>query len=820
MLRKSPGFTLVAVLSLAIGISANTTIFSAINAILLRPAPYPDSDRLVTIVNSPLKERDARRSVSPAEVLRWRQDSRLFEQIEATEWGVEANAMSGAGMPERVGVQPVTHGLFKLFGVTPILGQIQSEQVQGSNEYAYAVLSYEFWQRHFAGDPKVLGRRFFVDNNAAVVVAVLPRGFDLFGGRPADIYLLDSMNGYGASANERYLMGFGKLKAGTTIQQARSSMDVLARHYEQAYPDTNKGLGIKLQPLQEGLFGWSGQILYPLLAAVAFVLLIACTNVANLLLSRASARRKEIAIRTALGASRFRLIRQLLTESVFSAIAGGILGLLLSVWGVKIFVALAPQWLAKTSTISLDIRVLVFTLAISVVTGILFGLAPALRASKTDLSDSLKEGGRSSVPGSRHRMRSALVVTEVALALVLLICAGLMMNTVIRVLHADPGFHINHLLTLEVRLIGKKYFDVSQWEKTGLDLVTPQVGAFCRRVLEQVNALPGVQSAALIDWLPMLEEAQQMGAGFTIAGQPAVTEGERPEAIFSAISPNYFRVMRIPLLKGRELTEHDTETAPWVVVINQAMAHKYFPNQDPVGQVITLSIHAVKAEERPREIVGVVGDVRQFRLATDSFPEIYAPYPQQAQHCGAFATETRLHKSIVLRTSSETKGLTDSVRRTVAELDKDSPVFGFKTVQETVDNSAHLERFYTQLLGGFAVVALLLAAIGIYGVISYSVTERTHEIGLRMALGARSMQVLQLVLREGLVLSLAGVVIGLAASFAATPLIANFLYGVKAHDPMTLAAVSIFLIGITILATYIPARRATKVDPMVTLRHE
>lgn len=817
MLRKSPGFTLVAVLSLAIGIGANTTIFSAIDALLLRRPPYPDSDRLVTVVNTPLRQRGAQYPVSLADMIHWRKESRVFDQLEVAQWITEGSALSGAGVPERIGVQQVTPGLFPLLGVTPILGRLLTEE-EAIKDSCSAV-SYEFWQRHFGNDPKILGRQLFVDNYTTEVVAVLPRGFDLLGGRTADVYEFLSVNRIGPSDTGRWLRTFGKLKAGTTLRQAQASMDVLARHLEQVNPETNKGFGIRVQALQDGLFGWSGQILYPLLASVAFVLLIACANIANLLLSRASARRKEIGIRAAMGASRFRLIRQLLTESVLLAVAGGALGLLISVWGMELFVALAPQFLPKTNTISLDSRVLWFTLAISIATGILFGLAPAFRASKTDLNDSLKEGGRSSAPGSRHRMRSTLVVAEVALALVLLVDAGLMINTVVRVLHADPGFHTDRLLTLEVRLLGAKYLDISQWE-TGVDLVTPQVGIFCRQALERIKGLPEVESAALIDWLPMLGEAERMSTPITIAGRPVVTSGERPGAMFSTVSPGYFRVMQIPLLKGRDVTEHDTETAPWVVVINQAAAGKFFPNQDPIGRVITVDTRAVQAEERPREIVGIVGNVRQVRLGEDSVPEIYAPYPQQAKHCHGFDTESRLHQSIVLRTSSETKTLIDSVRRTVAELDKDSPVFGFKTMQETVDSSAHLERFYTQLLGGFAVVALLLAAIGIYGVISYSVTERTHEIGLRMALGARSVQVLQHVLREGLVLSLGGVAIGLAASFAATPLIANFLYGVRAHDPMTLAAVSVFLIGITILATYIPARRATKVDPMVTLRHE
>ena len=820
ILLRSPGFTLVAVLSLTLGISANSTIFSAVNAALLRRPPYPKSDRLVTIVNSPLKQPGNHYPVSIADLVHWRKDNQVFEQIELSRWGAEMNALSGAGVPERVGVQSVTPGLLPLFGVQPVLGRLFSDKDAEKRDYYPSAISYEFWQRHFAGDPKVLGRTFFVDNNPAFVAAVLPRGFDLFGDNAADVYNPISVNLMRSGATDRWLMGFGRLKPGITVEQAQASMDVLAHQLERAYPDTNKDLGIKLQPLQEGLFGWSRQILYPLFAAVSFVLLIACTNIANLLLSRASTRRKEIGIRAALGASRIRLIRQMLTESVLLAMFGGLLGLVLSVWGIKLFIALAPRWLPQAKGISMDARVLGFTLAISLATGILFGLAPALRASKTDLNDSLKEGGRSSAPGSRHRTRSTLVVIEVALALVLLVFAGLMMNTVVRVLHADPGFHPNHLLTLEVRLIGKKYFDISQWEKTGLDLVTPQVGIFCKQVLERIRGLPGVESAALIDWLPMLEDAERGGTSFAIAGRPAVTAGDRPGGMFSVISPDYFHVMQIPLLRGRELTEHDVESAPWVVVINDAMARKFWPKQDPIGQVITLDSKAAPGEERPREIVGVVGNVRQFRLRVYPFPEIYAPYAQQAQHCGAGDTETRLHKSLVLRTSAESKGLIDSVRSAVAELDKDSPVFGIRPVQETISSSTNLERFYTQLLGGFAVVALLLAAIGIYGVISYSVSERRHEIGLRMALGAQSAQVLQLVLREGLILSLAGVSIGLAGSFGATPLLSNFLYGVKPHDPLTLMLVSLFLVGITILATYIPAFRATKVDPMVTLRHE
>jgi predicted permease len=817
---RTPGFTAVAVLSLALGIAANTTIFSVINAVLLRRLPYPNSDRLLTIVNRLRKQPEQRRSVSTGDLLHWNAENTVFERIEGTEWGVEPNALSGAGTPERVGLQYVTWGLCPMLGVRPVLGSVFPENDAAKKDLAGVFITYEFWQRHFAGDPKVVGRSLFIDNSPGWVMAVLPPGFDLFGQGGVDVLEPIGLDRMGPSAAQRWLMGVGKLKPGISIEQAQASMDVVAHHLEQAYPDINKGLGVLVQSLRDGLFGWSREILYPLFGAVGFVLLIGCSNIANLLLSRAATRRKEIGIRVALGAGRLRLIRQMLTESVLLSFGAGILGLLFSIWGIKLFVAISPQWFPHTKVISIDSRVLWFTFAISVLTGILFGLAPALRASKTDLNDSLKEGGRSSASGSRHRTRSALVVVEVAMALVLLVGAGLMMNTLIRVLRADPGFNPNKLVTLEVRLIGRKYLDDSQWEKTSLDLITPKIGDFCRELLVRVKALPGVDSAAVIDWVPMSDDGWPLGYGFTIAGRPTGTSGEQPQALLSAVSADYFRVMQIPLLRGRQLTEHDFRTAPWIVVINQAMAKKYWPNQDPIGQVITVNQDLISAEEQPREIVGVAGNVRQLAADRDPVPEVYFPYLQQPAHCFAYQTETRLHKSLIVKTSLATRSLVDSLRTAVIELDKDSPVFGVRTVQEVVSSSSHMERFYTILLGIFAAIALLLAAIGIYGVISYSVSERRHEIGLRVALGAQSSQVLQLVVKEGLLLSLIGVAIGLVASFGAAPLIGSFLYGVKPHDPPTLILVSIFLVGITALATYIPARRAMMVDPIVTLRHE
>ncbi len=820
MMRRSPGFTVVAVLSLALGVCANTTMFSAINTLLFRRLPYQDSDRVVAIWNQGLKE-PGLHGISIGDLTNWRKQNAVFDQIEATNTFASKNVLVGPSGAERIGIQYVTPGLFRLLGVKPFLGRLLLDEdatptTEGSGN---VVLSYTYWHRRYGDDPKILGKSFFMDTSMVTVVGVLSPGFDMWGTSDTDVYQPLSTTGPDASdLSNRWLMAVARLKPGVKFQQAQSSMDVVARRLEQAYPDTNKDLGAKVQPLQQALFGWTQQILYPLFAAVAFVLLIACTNISTLMLSRASTRYKEVGIRSALGASRFRLIRQMLTESLLLALLGGALGLALSFWGTKAFVTLAPQWYPQAKEITTDGRVLAFTLVISILTGIAFGLAPALRASKTDLIDSLKEGGRNSSGSSRHRTRSTFVVVEVALALVLLVSAGLMMNTLLRVLHSSPGFRTDNVLTLEFRLTGSKYLDVTPIEKTGLPIVTSQVETFCRQALERVKALPGVESAALIDWLPMSDRMDGPDRGFTIAGRPPVTQGEKPSAVYSAISPEYFRVMQIPLLRGRYPTEQDTESTPWVVVINDAMARKFWPNQDPIGQVITLD--TVPGEERPREVVGVVGNVKQFASREDPRPEIYAPHPQQPKQSPTMFTETRLHKNLVVRTSSASSALIDSVRKTVAEMDKQSPVFGIASVRDVVVNSTTGERFYTQLLGSFSIVALLLAAIGIYGVISYSVVERRHEIGVRMALGAQSEQVLRLILKEGLTLSALGVAIGVAASFAATPLISVFLYGVTPYDLLTWSLVSIFLMLVTFVATYIPGRRATRVDPMVALRCE
>jgi predicted permease len=813
MLRKSPGFTAVAVLSLALGIGANSTIFSAINALLLRPLPYPHEDRLVAIQNKGLKQGARPFRASTADLLNWRAHSQVFEQLEATS-NPDMTALSGAGEPERVGMVAVTGGFFPLVGATTVLGRLPTdEDIRGRP----LVLSYEFWQRHFARDPKVLGQSLFVDNGLWTVVGVFSPRFDFFGQGKGDVYRLLPTN-VAQLSNQRWLWGVGRLKTGVTIEQAQASMDIVARRLEETSPKTNKGLGLKIEPLQEALFGSLRSLLYPLLATVGFVLLIACANIANLLLSRAATRRKEVGVRAALGAGRFRLIRQMLTEGVLLSLMGGMLGLLISAGGIKSFIALAPRWFPQANSITIDARVLAYTFALSILAGIAFALAPALRLSRVDLNDSLKEGGRASGRGSRQRTRNALVVAEIGLALVLLVCAGLMINTFVRVLRTDPGFKPEQLLTMEVRLLGKKYFDNSGYRNTGYALVTPQVGMFSSQLLERMKVLPGVEAAALVDWFPMIENRANSGAQITISGDSALHPGERAGAMYSVISADYFQVMQIPLLRGRRFTEQDQESSPWVVIINEAMARKFWPNSDPIGQVIKME--TAPGEQPPREIVGIVGNVRQFQLGAQPAPEMYIHYTQQSPRCTAGDTESRLHRSLVVRSRSEPKSVIDSLRGAIRELDKDAPIFGIKSVPQTVSDSAVVPRFIAQLLGGFSALALLLAAIGIYGVISYSVNERSHEIGLRLALGAQTGEVIKLILKQGFILALAGTAVGLAGALAATPVIGSFLYDVKPHDPLTITLVTLFLVGITMLATYIPARRATKVDPIVTLRHE
>ncbi|HEV2399695.1 MAG TPA: ABC transporter permease [Candidatus Sulfotelmatobacter sp.] len=812
-LRKSPGFTLVVVLTLAIGIGATTAVFSVINGILLRPLPYPDQDRLVSVSNINLKEPKWSWPVSSTDVAHWRADNQVFENLEFVSHA-DMVAMSSAGSGERVGVQHLSARLLPLLGVQTFMGTIPTDDLSEEKGSQGVLISYEFWKRHFNGDPNVVGKKMFVDTWSATILGVLETGFDLLGTGTPEVYEIGGMGDPTRSGVDdvRWFMAIGKLRRGVSIQQAQAAMEVTTRRLAHTFPEAYKDMGIRVEPLQKRLFGEWGQIYYTLFGIVVLVLLIACANVANLSLVRGDGRRKEIGVRVALGANRGRIVRQVLSESVLLSMIGGVAGLVVAVLGVKVFSVWAPEWLPRELGVLLDARVLLFTFGTCVLTGLAFGLVPAYRAVKSDPNHFLRESGRMTATSSRHRTRNSLVVAEIALSLVLLICAGLMINTVIRIMRTTPGFNPAHLVTAEVRLTGLKYMDSSTEDATGFSSILPPVDDFCRQVLERTRNLPGVEDAALADWLPLLETPQYAAPEFKIGGQ-----GESANVLRQGVSSNYFRIMGIPVLRGRSLVEQDTRSNAWVIVINEAMARKLWKNEDPIGRTITFSD---SPEEKPRQIVGIVGNVHQFGLTVDPQPEAYIAYQQQPVRIHSGWTETRIHKSLIVRTRSVSKALMQGVRRTITELAPESAIFGITTVQQTVSDSAGPWRFFSQTLQLFAAVALILAVIGIYGVISYSVGERTHELGLRMALGAQRSQVLGLVLRQAMVLALLGIGIGVAGSFAATPLLAEFLYGVKAHDPLTMFLVALLLGAVTFLASYVPAHYATKIDPMQTLRHE
>ena len=817
-LRKSPGFTLVAVLTLAIGIGATSAVFSVINGILLRPLPYPDQDRLVSVSNVYLKEPKYSQPVSTTDVAHWRADNQVFETLEFVSHA-DMVAMSSGGSGERVGVQHLSARLLPLLGVKTFMGTIPTDDLSEEKGSLGVLISYEFWKRHFGGDPNVLGKKMFVDTWSATIVGVLQPGFDLLGTGTPEVYEFGGMGDPAKSGTDdvRWFMAVGKLKRGVSVQQAQAAMELTTGRLQRTFPEAYKDWGIRVEPLRKRLFGNWAEVYYTLFGIVALVLLIACANVANLSLVRGDRRRKEIGVRVALGANKARVVRQVLAESILLSIIGGVAGLGLSVLGVKVFSVWAPEWLPRELSVLVDVRVLLFAFGTCVLTGIAFGLVPAYRAVKTDPNDFLREGGRSIGTVASHRTRNTLVVSEIALALVLLMCAGLMINTLTRILRTTPGFNPEHLVTAEVRLTGLKYMDASTEDATGLSSILPPTGNFCRQALERLRNIPGVEDVALVDWLPLLDTPQYASPGFTIAGRSVSAGADQPSALRQSASFTYFQLLGIPVLRGRTLSEQDTESNAWVVVINEAMARKFWKNEDPIGRTITFDD---SPEEKPRQIVGIVGNVRQFSLTDDPHPEAYIDYRQVPVRIHSAWTETRIHKSLIVRTRSASRSFIENFRRTVAELAPDSAVFGITTVEQAVSRSATPWRFISQLFELFAAIALILAVIGIYGVISYSVGERTHELGLRMALGAQPRQVLRLVLRQAMVLAIIGVAIGLMGSFAAAPLLADFLYGVKSHDLLTQVLVASLLIAVTFLASYVPARHAIQIDPMRTLRHE
>ncbi|HEX5706976.1 MAG TPA: ABC transporter permease [Pyrinomonadaceae bacterium] len=796
MLAKNPGFTVVAVIALALGIGANSAIFSVVNTVLLRPLPYKDPERLVMVWEDRTKRGYPRDTPAAGNFTEWREQNSVFEGMAAIA-DLSFN-LTGAGEPERLEGRRVSANLFPLLGVEPQLGRAFLPEEDEPGAARVVVLSHGLWQRRFGSDVGVVGKPLTLNGESFEVVGVMPPDFQ-FPSRDDQLWVPIAFTPQeAANRNRHYLQIVARTKPGTSVEQAQTEMSAIAERLRQQYPDTNTDVGAAVVPLHEQLVGDIRPALLILLGAVGFVLLVACANVANLLLARAAVRQKEISIRVALGASRSRLIRQFLTESVLLAALGGLVGLLLSVWGVSLLRAFIPENISQAQAVAIDGRVLGFTLLVSLLTGLVFGLAPALQTSGSNLNETLKEGGRDSAAGVRGGgVRGLLVITEVALALILLIGAGLLLNSFLRLRRVDPGFRADNLLTMSIVLPQTKYPDYARR------------AAFYDELVARVEALPGVKSAAVANWIPLVLQ----GDSITVAveGRPDPGPTQRPGVVTRVVSPGYFRTMSIELLQGRPLDAQDRADTPNVAVISETMARRLWPGEGPLGKRLTPGSPDTANPDDWVTVVGVARDVRQFELVADPKPQMYLSYAQ----AGFFAP-----RHLVVKTEVEPLGLASAVRGAVWGIDKDQPVSNVRTMEDVLSESIAPERFSMMLLGIFAALALVLAAVGVYGVMSYSVAQRTREIGIRMALGAQPRDVLKLAVGQGLKLVAVGVAAGLVAAALLTRVMSSLLFGVSATDPLTFAAISLVLVGVGVLASYIPARRATKVDPLTALRYE
>jgi putative ABC transport system permease protein len=787
MLIKKPGFTIVVLLTLAVGIGANTAIFSIVNGVLLRPLAFEDSDRLIWMWGRFSLGNSA--SVSPPDFLDYRAQNQSFERLSAMMPFASFNLI-GDGEPERVAGARVTTDFFQTLGVAPVQGRdfVPEEEQAGNNRVV--LISQSLWSRRFGADPSIIGQPVFLDGENYTVVGVIPDKSAL----PQQAHIWTPLTFEQPNMKVRrfhFLRPIGRLKHDITLEQAQSEMDSIAGTLEQQYPDSNTTWGLRLVRLEDQIIGDVRTPLLVLLCAVGFVLLIACANVANLLLARASTRQKEMAIRSALGAGRRRIIQQLMTESIVLAFAGGMLGLLLAIWGTRLIVAMMPGNIPRTNEIGIDNSVMLFTILVSLLTGLLFGLTPAIQSSKSDLQDALKDGGKGQSTGSRHnRTRGILVAAEVALALVLSISAALLIQSFHRLQQVDTGFNSENLLTMRISLPQSKYGQQGQ------------TSAFFDDLLRRVASLPGVISAGTTTHLPF-------GAGggdtyFTIEGRPFADPNQKVTAVNPQVSYDYMSAIGMQLLRGRHFTEADTQGPPRTVIINQTLADRFFEGDDPLGKRLIIDM----GNPVPCEIVGVVRDVKQYSLDQPLRAEMYIPSIEVGS------------ANLILRTTHDPSSLTAAVQNEVRAIDKNQPISNISTMDQLISNSVAEPRFRTLLLMIFACVALLLASIGIYGVMSYTVTQRTHEIGIRMALGAGRGDVLKLMVGQAVTLTLAGVAAGILAALVLTRLMESLLFGVTANDPTTFIVVSVLLTAIGFLASYIPARRATKVDPMTALRYE
>jgi predicted permease len=805
MFGKNPGFTAVAVLTLALGIGANTALFSVINGVLLNPLPFMEPNQLVTLSES--KPNFEYGSVSYPNFRDWQKENRSFSTLAI--FRSSALSWTGIGEPQQVRVEFVSSDLFSLLGVKPVVGRTFAPGEDEIGAAPIALLSEGLWRRKFSASADVLGKTIILDGKSYTIIGVIPASFHLavpsFADNNDAFLPIGQWNN--PLLNQRSaglgIHGLGRLKPGVTLERAQADMDSVTSDLAAAYPDADKGIGAKLMPIRRSMVGRIQPILLMLFAAVGFVLLIACVNVANLLLARSTSRTREFAVRVALGAPRSRVIRQLLTESVLLSVVGGGLGLLLAAWGTRAALGILPAALPRAEQIGLDARVLLFAGGISLLIGVVFGLAPALKTSRPDLHETLKQAGRGS-SGARHGVQNLFVVVEVALALVLLIGAGLMVRSLSRLWSTDPGFNPHNVITFGLSL------------PPSMMTATPDaIRVAFREFDHKIASLPGVEGVSQT-WgaIPMGGDDQQL---FWLEGQPKPpSENDMNWAVDYIVEPDYLLVMGIPLQQGRFFTPQDNEHSPLVVVVDEVFARKYFPNESPIGKRININRF-----DRPAEIVGVVGHVKQWGLDSDDTEalrtQFYIPGMQMPD---AFVAMAPSGGQVVVRSTGAVPDLYESIRRANSELSAEQVLFGVQTMEQIISDSLAAHRFSMILLGTFASLALLLASIGIYGLISYTVGQRLNEMGIRMALGAGPQDILRLILGGGGKLALAGIGLGLVAAFGLTRFMASLLYGISTSDPLTFVAVAIALLLVALVACYVPARRATRVDPMIALRYE
>jgi putative ABC transport system permease protein len=797
MLRKSPGFTVIAILTLALGIGASTAIFSVVNAVLLHPLAYKDSDRLVTLLHNGTDP------VAAANYFDWRDQSRSFDAMGAADYW-SAN-LTGIDSPEHILGLKVTQTLLPMLGVEPLLGRLFAEGEDEPGADHEVILSYALWQRRFGGDRNLLGKTIALDGEPYAIVGVMPREFHFapFWATHSEMWVPNPLRERAHDRDGNSLRIFARLKPGVVLPQARAEIAGVTARLERQYPGTNRG--VEVTPLKEQVVGKIETPLLVLLGAVGFVLLIACANVAHMLLARSAARQKEIAVRTALGAGRARVIRQFLTENLLLSITGGSAGLLLALWGTRALVALGPTDIPRVESVTVDARVVFFMLGVTVLTSVAFGLAPALQASSVNLSDTLKESGRGSSDGiRRNRLRSFLVASEFALALMLLIGAGLMIRSFSALQSVDPGFNPHNVLSMIVSVAGSKEFDPAPRE------------IFYRQLLERVRTLPDVESAAGINHLPVGSDIWDWS--FTIDGRSKPLPGDAPRAIYRIVTPGYFQTMRLPLIRGRDISAADAGAAPGVVIINEQAAREYWPGEDPLGKRV--SFHESE-NHFPTwlTIIGIAKNAKQGDWTDPPFPEAYLAAFQTVDFLGGPDSHSS-YITLVVHTSGDPAALAPALKNVVWSFDRNLAISDVTTMDGEIAHATAQPRFEMLLLGVFAFVALALAAVGIYGVMTYSVSRRTHEIGIRISLGASRTHVLLLVVRQGMILALAGSAVGIAGAIALSRLMAKLLYGVLPTDPITFVAVALLLMIVAFAASCIPARRAMRVDPMIALRHE